>query len=136
MAGACVPNRIVVDLDSKNMFHLLKTYFNAKQLGEVEVEETRKGYHIIIRRSNNPRENIYIRMLLGDDPKRLEYDEILGALGFRIDVSFKCKWSTDYGWHLAEPVNPLSLPWKLRTWRGLHLKPLKLRRRIECPRKS
>ena len=107
--------RIGVDLDSKNMFRLLKTYFNGLRFGRVDVKETRNGFHIRIftRKTFSIKEKLNIRRLLGDDPERLGWDEIkliMGAERF-IDTLFEVKRINGKVVSREEPFNPLSLPW-------------------------
>jgi hypothetical protein len=86
--------RIGIDLDSKNRLRLLMTYLNASRYGKVKVYETKKGYHIIIERPwNNTNENMLIRQILGDDPERLDYDELKQRLELNefIDTMFEVK---------------------------------------------
>jgi hypothetical protein len=103
--------RIGVDLDHPSIFQLLKTFFNAKRLGDVHVYQTGRGYHLKILRPL-PRElNLHVRAALGDDPQRLQWDEEklkLGA-GELVDTLFNYKVKN--GERTGEEyVNPLSLP--------------------------
>jgi hypothetical protein len=101
--------RIGIDLDSKNRLRLLITYLNARRYGKVKIFETNKGYHILIERPWNPEENIILRQILGDDPERLDYDDLkqrLKLIEF-IDTMFEVK--KDNGKISREvEINPLS----------------------------
>ena len=68
-------NHIGIDLDSKDQFNLLKTFFNARYMfpdKEIRVYETRSGYHIEIL---GVKSNLTARRTLGDDPYRLWFSE-------------------------------------------------------------
>lgn len=70
--------RVTVDLDNPSQLQLLKTYFNMKQLGEVEVciSSSGKGYHLIV--SGLPltfQKALELRRLLTDDNNRIWFDE-------------------------------------------------------------
>ena len=96
-----------VDLDRPSMLRLLISYFNARQIGEVEVYKTRKGYHIYV----GVPSNIEVRRYLGDDSDRLRVTEIRKRIhGVELDVMFRMK---RYGnkWYCEEEFNPLSEPW-------------------------
>ena len=69
--------RITVDLDYPSQLQLLKTYFNMKTMGIVEIAESSggKGYHLIV--SGLPlsfQQAIEIRRWLGDDQQRIKFD--------------------------------------------------------------
>jgi hypothetical protein len=69
-----------VDVDSKNQFLLLKTYFNMSQFCKyMEVFETTNGYHIIGYGFRDiTKEQFYeFRRTMGDDPIRVWLDESL-----------------------------------------------------------
>jgi hypothetical protein len=103
-------SRIGLDLDGKNRFRLLKAYFNALKLGKVNVYETEHGYHLKIEKALSPEENIQVRMILGDDPERLAYDELKLRLGLTefIDTLFTAKRHGDGKISREFPINPLS----------------------------
>lgn len=70
--------RVTVDLDYPSQFQLLKTYFNMKQLGCVEICESSggKGYHLIVNGLPiTPQQSIELRRWLGDDQNRIHFDE-------------------------------------------------------------
>lgn len=81
------PDRVSIDLDTKNQVKLLSTYFNMKWLmhyirddktnnGYMEEKETNKGYHIKgYFKYRGPEQNLHIRRMLGDCKNRLEMDE-------------------------------------------------------------
>ena len=72
--------RVNVDIDSKNQFVLLKTYFNmARFCRFLEVFETTNGYHIIgYGFPEMTKEQFYeFRRAMGDDPIRVYLDETL-----------------------------------------------------------
>ena len=82
-----------IDLDTKNQFKLLKTYFNARWIanklgGKVEVYETNKGYHIKI---VGVKTNLFHRLGLGDDPERIYLSELRGGYEHADDVLFNLK---------------------------------------------
>lgn len=86
-----------IDIDSKNQFKMLKTYFNAKWLaenlgGKVELYETSKGYHIRVR---GVKTNIHYRCGLGDDRERIYLSEIRGGIEHADDVLFQIKWGKE-----------------------------------------
>lgn len=89
--------RIGIDIDSKNRFRLLKTYFNARYLfgDKIRVFETNHGYHLRVYVKNKPMPelSLLVRAILGDDPKRLYVDERrLRAEDFEdIDTLFSVK---------------------------------------------
>jgi len=78
-----------VDLDRPSQFQLLKTYFNAKLLGDVKVFRTGKGYHIKV---VNVKTDIHLRAGLCDDKERLWLSEVRGG----DDVVFD--WKSTRGW--------------------------------------
>jgi len=102
--------RIGVDLDSNNRFQMLKTYFNAKQFGQVDVYKTRHGFHVRIHRQVGLAENLQIRRLLGDDAERLGWDEIKLLIGLDdwVDTLFNEKMGSDGQIGKEELINPLS----------------------------
>jgi len=69
--------RITVDLDCPSQFQLLKTYFNMRQMGIVEIAESSggKGYHLIVSGLPLPfTKTLDIRLWLGDDAQRVKFD--------------------------------------------------------------
>ena len=74
---------ITIDIDSKDRANLLATYTKAKKHGETDVTETAHGFHLRIHsRIKDIWEIQRIRKILGDDPKRLEHDEIMIRMGY------------------------------------------------------
>jgi len=69
-------DRISIDLDNKNQFNLLKTYYNMKRLTDkVVVYETSHGYHILGYFPNRTAEmNLHIRCMLKDCEGRIALD--------------------------------------------------------------
>jgi len=110
---------IGIDVDTKNGFAILKTYFNAKAFGRVEVSETIRGVHIRIRsKTKSAWKQMQIRRAAGDCSGRLMYDDLLVAAGVPecVDTLFKYK-SKRGGQRMfaEEPMNPLSEPfWQAR----------------------
>ena len=87
--------RIGVDLDGKDRLRLLMAYFNGCLIGRVEAYETGQGFHVKVwlDREWRPEEDLAARMLLGDDPMRLEWDEWRirrGLIGW-VDTLFEFK---------------------------------------------
>lgn len=70
-------HRISVDRDNFNQLRLLMTYYNMKRIcTDVFVWETNHGYHIYGRFPNRTTEqNLDMRRMLGDDPRRIALDE-------------------------------------------------------------
>lgn len=85
-------NRISVDIDSNNQFHLLKSFFNMKRLTDkIYVYKTNKGYHIQgLFKNRTTQQNIDIRRLLLDDKARIKLDEnrIDAGLDYLIETLF------------------------------------------------
>lgn len=114
-------NRVGIDIDSNNMFNLLKTYFNAKRFGEVGVYKTNGGFHIHINMPNRTKPmNLHIRRILGDCKNRLIIDEQKYLLGMEIEFLFRYKAYFDKNGRIKyesveELFNPLSEPfWSVR----------------------
>jgi len=105
-------NRIGVDLDGKNRFRLLKAYFNALNLGEVIVSETRRGYHLRILKRVPVEKALEIRRYLGDDVERLGYDELKLEMGLIewVDTLFEIKKDVDGKITREKRINPLAEP--------------------------
>lgn len=84
-----------IDLDAHNGYELVKAVINARRFGEVKTFYTRHGFHLIIQTEHpiTVEESMYLRHLLGDDKKRLEYDEAKIELGLLnlIDTLFMVK---------------------------------------------
>lgn len=94
-----------VDLDRKNRFQLLKSYYNAKYLfphNEIMVYNTNRGYHIEIL---GIKSNIEARALLCDDPERIRKSEQRMRIMNRDfdDILFDMKKGFK-----REQINPLS----------------------------
>lgn len=115
-------NRVSIDLDTKNYFTLLKTYYNAKRFSDyVDVYETKKGYHVLMDiPDRTPELNLHIRRMLYDDPMRLWLDEFRLSLGLGdyIEVLFMEKRIID-GKKITIsgeiPLDPLAPPfWEVR----------------------
>ena len=70
-------DRISIDIDSNNQFHLLMAYFNMKRLTDkVFVWKTNKGYHVQgYFPDRTPQENMMVRCMLRDDRARLILDD-------------------------------------------------------------
>ena len=117
-------DRVGVDVDGGQL-SMLKAYFNAKQIGEVEVRETSRGHHLRIQlpKPVDERRSLEIRASLGDDPKRLDYDykAVSKGIPVRIDVLFNAKMFRGKIVSLEQPCNPLSLPFKLRVPREVYV---------------
>ena len=69
-------NYIGIDIDNNDIYQLLFRYFQAKDMFpesqiDVEVSSSGKGFHIIIYKENTILENIFYRVLLNDDDRRL-----------------------------------------------------------------
>jgi len=67
---------IGIDLDSGDAFALLVVYLKCKKLFpnskiEVEASSSRKGYHVVVQKKVSFLENIYYRVMLGDDSNRV-----------------------------------------------------------------
>lgn len=70
--GSC---HLGVDLDTKNQFHLLRSYFNARYMfpdKNIVVTESRKGFHIKVEGIET---SIKAREILGDDNARIQISE-------------------------------------------------------------
>lgn len=106
---------MTLDLDNVSELRFLMTYFNAKRLGEVEVERSPRGhgYHLIVRKLPFDREADYVlRSLLGDDVNRIKFDQESEYKPRAI--LFETKWMNGRRWD-AQPLderNVLALPWK------------------------
>jgi len=102
--------QIGVDLDTKNRFNMLKTYFNGLRLGETRVYETNHGFHVKIEKLVNVDENMEARRTLGDDIKRLEIDEKKIDIGlFRfVDTLFTHKKYPDGSTSEEVLIDPLA----------------------------
>lgn len=99
--------KLGIDLDTKNQFKLLKTYFNAKWIfkgKKIWVYETKKGYHIKV----DVPTNVHHRCGLGDDPNRIYLSELRGGVEFADDVLFDVK--NGYEAELIDEKSLLSLP--------------------------
>jgi hypothetical protein len=70
-------DRIGIDLDTKNMFQLLKTYYNMKHLTNiVQVFETKHGFHILGYFPNIQLDkSMHIRNMLNDCSGRIDLDQ-------------------------------------------------------------
>ena len=84
---------IGLDLDSKNVFRLLKVYFNSTSIARVEVSSTRQGFHLRIRKRVGIMKQMQIRANLGDCKGRLEFDELKIRAGLfeLVDTLFEYK---------------------------------------------
>lgn len=103
-----VKRRLGVDLDGKNRCKLLIAYFRARQIcRNVEVYESRRGYHLRVKRPFTPLRALEIRRNLGDDPQRIKFDERRIAAG--TTVGFDVLFNHDR----AHTIDPLALPWKM-----------------------
>jgi hypothetical protein len=122
---------IGLDIDSKNVFNLLKVYFNSASIARVEVSSTRQGFHLRIRKRVGTAKQLQIRANLGDCKGRLEFDEMKLRTGLfeLVDTLFEYKKSPtksrgfrsaqsgkDGVWTKEEPVeNVLAAPfWEPR----------------------
>ena len=105
--------RIGIDIDHRNQFQLLKTYFNARRFGDVQVYETHKGYHVIILLDKplDPKIKLEIRKILGcDDTERIETDEKRLEHGLEecMDVLFNSKYlviNSKYGLRFIRKIS-------------------------------
>lgn len=109
---------IGIDLDSRNVFRLLKVYFNAKAIAEPDIKETQHGFHLRLPLDVDIQDQLMIRQMLCDDKERIAWDEIKLQMGLveLIDTLFEAKQGKDdKSWHYEEPVNPFSEPfWQAR----------------------
>ncbi len=84
-----------IDIDNHSGYELLKTYLNARKYGRVRTWYTKHGFHLIIylNKSISIKDTIMLRRILGDDIKRLWFDEIKIELGLTnlIDTLFEWK---------------------------------------------
>jgi len=76
----------------------LKTWFNASYFfrdAQIDVKETAKGFHVRIFVANTVVENLDVRRSLGDDVRRIEYDEKRSRCPMLVgwvDTLFNAKW--------------------------------------------
>jgi small nuclear ribonucleoprotein (snRNP)-like protein len=89
-------NRIGIDIDSKNILSMQRKYYNLKRItNEVQIYETKHGYHILGRFINvDPLVNLHLRRCIGDCDGRMELDEKRISVGLDpslIDVLFSLK---------------------------------------------
>lgn len=103
---------IGVDLDTKNRFRLLKAYFNARQISEPILKETLHGVHMRIPIKTDVATNLEIRALLGDDPIRMNFDEMKISLNCpeAVDTLFFMKIGRDGKVSYEEDFNIMSEP--------------------------
>ena len=88
--------RIGIDIDSHNRLNLLKTYFNARYFfpgARIEVKATAQGFHFRIFQQHTIKQNLKVRMALGDDPMRIFADEQRMYIGLEewVDTLFSVK---------------------------------------------
>ena len=124
----CLSNKVGVDLDGKNMFRLVKSYFNMlHRYGlEPEVYETERGYHLIVR---GVKSDLYDRLALGDDPVRVELSEIRARVsGYVDDVLFDWKFKNGR-WYKREKLDDDWL-FRLPFWNMPVRKPKSIYRRV------
>jgi hypothetical protein len=104
---------IGIDVDGKNQLRMLKRYFNAQNIGRVEIKETQHGFHIRIFKRASIRQNIQSRLYLGDCIGRLQFDDMkiyFLKLPEWFDTLFEGKRNRGGKWHFEEDFDPLSLP--------------------------
>lgn len=71
-----------LDLDRPTQFMLLRAYFLLRYLGaDVYTFRTNKGWHIYAAFNSDSESTLDLRAYLGDDPGRIEFDEIREKLG-------------------------------------------------------
>ena len=64
------------DLDKwENFYRLYKAIYELKLVGEVEIKETYKGYHVYSSYETDPDKELNLRYYFGDDSIRIAYDE-------------------------------------------------------------
>jgi len=104
-----------LDIDNKNGLTLLTNYFNNKYFfedhGNIQIDETRKGYHITIHVSVHPKTTLVINAVAKDiDTARLLYDYIRFIQGkyYMMQIFFSNKG----GHEKILNINPLYHPWK------------------------
>jgi hypothetical protein len=103
--------RLTVDLDNPSELQLLKTYFNCKRYGIVEVciSSGGKGYHMIVSGLKlTLKQVIELRRTLGDDENRIFFDE-MGLTYKPKQVLFTGKGKNRITW--IDEKNILALPW-------------------------
>jgi len=127
---------IGIDLDQKNMFRIIKVFFNAKSIcpgKHIAVTTTKNGYHVRIPSKIKDTWTIHqIRLLLGDCKGRLSFDELKLQMGLIeiYDTLFESKKSGDDDWADEQPTNVLAEPmWNDR-------RPAKWRRCIKWQRQQ
>lgn len=104
---------IGLDLDSKNVFGLLKAYFNSASIARVEITSTRQGFHLRIRKHVGIMKQLQIRANLGDCKGRLKFDEmkIRAGLYELVDTLFEFKKTGKDGvWTEEEPIENVLAP--------------------------
>jgi len=82
-------NRLCIDIDYEDedsSFRILKALYMFSWVKR-EVWETRHGLHIYLDISYD-RDLLPLRALLGDDLRRLEYDELYQSIGYWINKCF------------------------------------------------
>jgi hypothetical protein len=99
---------------------MLEKFFNASNIARTEIKETKNGFHIRIFKRAGIRQNIQIRLHLGDCKGRLQFDDIkiyFLKLASWFDTLFiaKCTrdndaWNGQGKWHFEQDFAPLSLP--------------------------
>jgi hypothetical protein len=102
-----------LDIDNKNGLTLLTNYFNNKYFfgNRIQIDETRKGYHIIILVGVHPKTTLVINAAAKDiDKARLLYDYIRFIQGkyYMMQILFSNKG----GHKKLLNINPLYHPWK------------------------
>ncbi len=92
-------NRFGVDLDSHCGLQLLRTCLGARRFGQVQAYYTRHGFHVEVTLGTAVpiATTLILRRCLGDDPKRLEFDERKIEVGWtaNVDTLFEHKQYRD-----------------------------------------
>jgi hypothetical protein len=104
---------IGLDIDSKNVFRLLKAYFNSASIARVEVSSTHHGFHLRIRKRVERIKQMQIRATLEDCKGRLEFDEMKVRAGLYelVDTLFEYKKpQKDKVWSKEERVEKVLAP--------------------------
>ena len=110
---------LAIDIDTRDDFFLLKSFFNALNLfpsAKIECYATRHGYHVII---YGVRSDLGLRATLGDDPDRIEWAEKIMKLT-KVpcwDMIFHVKTFGGSTFR-SYKLNPLSLQWFTKLPRG------------------
>lgn len=83
-AGIMMCRRVTVDVDGVNKWgstvRMLSAYYNLMSYGarRIRVDLTRKGFHLVAW-FRDPVDALYVRRLVGDDRRRILFDEQVGV---------------------------------------------------------